>query len=420
MYAFKLGTLLLIGCLLVVLSVVRRQFIRSTGLNIDKYLVYALFFRIIWMIIVIYMEDKMVFFVWDDQSYYQTAIGERFIGQGAVDGEVNAYFYILRWIYDSFGRSSLNGRLLNMFASTMTLYPLAYLEYSLNNETAFRATFFFAVSPFQVFISFFEMKDIILMLSFLTSYAVLKRMVDKGANVWLVTELVLMCLLSERMRSGMGMLPVGLFLFSKVKAGFGATKYQRMFSIITCGVLCFGVAFAFLREYLAEGMLKIEKYQKWIFTQFSSSSIYNRFVITKIQDIWKLPFCFVLYAIQPLNALDGSGRFFGEWGMFAKFFDVPVLLMGLRWLFKYIRKEKINSAIFLIPYIFVSGVNLTNARQGFFLYPILYLMCFYGYETSGQYKGKSRFIALLDKKKTAQLMFMVLYFLWFLLIVTRL
>ena len=52
-----------------------------------------------------------------------------------------------------------------------------------------------------------------------------------------------------------------------------------------------------------------------------------------------------------------------------KFYRCTRALIGARWLTVYVRKEKLFSLLFLLPYAFVSGINLTNARQGFFLYP---------------------------------------------------
>lgn len=115
-----------------------------------------------------------------------------------------------------------------------------------------------------------------------------------------------LCFISEQIRSGMGAIPIVLLVIDKVKKGIGATKLQRMFSCIIIAGICVAVLLFYFGDYILEQNTRIEKYQEWIFTQFSSESMYNRFVITGIQDIWKLPFCFILYAFQPLNTLDHS------------------------------------------------------------------------------------------------------------------
>ena len=105
--------------------------------------------------------------------------------------------------------------------------------------------------------------------------------------------------------------------------------------------------------------------------------------------------------------------------MFAKFIDVPVLLMALRWLIVYIKKEKLFSLFFLLPYAFVSGINLTNVRQGFFLYPIMYLICFYGYSQTDSYTGKNALIRMLNSKAVTVFIWAALYVVWLFVLVMR-
>jgi hypothetical protein len=412
LYEITIGTFVLAMILLVLITLIRHKFYINTNTNIDKILLFAIIVRLMWMIAVIALEDKMTFFVYDDETYYKTAMGAPY---GIYS---NLYTYFLRWLYNTFGQSSLNGRIVNLVFSVMTIYPLAYLEKSFDEFTDFKATTFFALSPFQIFISFFEIKDIILMFTFTASYALIKHLKIVVSTVDII-ELALLCFISEQIRSGMGAIPIVLLVIDKVKKGIGATKLQRMFSCIIIVGICVAVLLFYFGDYILEQSTKIEKYQKWIFTQFSSESIYNQFVITGVRDLWKLPFSFILYAIQPLNALDGSSRFFGEWGMFAKFFDVPILLMALRWLVTYIKEEKLYSLMFLLPYAFVSGVNLTNARQGFFLYPTMYLICFYGYSRVEMYSGNNAIIRFFNSKLVTLLLWAGLYVMWLFVLIMR-
>ena len=416
MYQIGLGTLGLCFCLLFCLWVVRNQVSRGIEHNIDAIVLLAIFLRIIWMIAVISLENKMQYLVYDDESYYRIAVNSLNIAEGQ-----NIYNYILRFIYQTFGKSTFNGRITNVLASVATLYPVAYLEKSINSETNYGATTFLALSPFQVFISFFEIKDIILMFTFVSSYAVLNSFKQKGKiPVLLIIQLAILCVVSEGIRSGMGVIPIAILLFDRARKGIGANRIQRIVS----GLFLIGaftlIVWIYFQDYILSQSVRVEKYQKWIFTQFGSTSFYNKFVITGIQDIWKLPFCFVLYALQPLNALDGSSRFFGEWGMFAKIIDVPILLMAIRWLYVYVKKEKIYSLMFILPYIFVSGVNLTNARQGFFLYPVMYVMCFYGFSQTNSYLGENRILATFNSKSFNQIIVGMLYIVWLFFVVQRL
>lgn len=413
MYEFQLGTIVLIVILCVAILLVRRKFFVETGAKIDRLLVLAIILRLIWMLVVIFCENKMTFFVYDDETYYRTAMGGNF------SDITNLYTYFLRWLYDVFGQSSLNGRLVNMAFSIMTIYPLAFLEQEMSKDCHYLATRFMAFSPFQIFISFFEIKDIILMFTFTSAYAIIKSL-SKKISAFNIVELILLCIISEQIRSGMGVIPILLLLIDKAKNGIGRTKIQRLCSAAVVCCVCIVVIVFYFQDYILDQSIRIDKYQQWIFTQFAPQSIYNQFIITQVQDIWKLPFCFILYALQPLNAFDGSNRFFGEWGMLAKFFDVPILLMALRWLWNYIKKEKVYALIFLIPYIFVSGINLSNVRQGLFLYPIMYIMCFLGVESAGIYNGKSALIRLVNSKKFTYILWGSLYAIWLMIIIIRL
>ena len=93
--------------------------------------------------------------------------------------------------------------------------------------------------------------------------------------------------------------------------------------------------------------------------------------------------------------------------------------MALRWLTVYIKKEKLFSLFFLLPYAFISGINLTNARQGFFLYPIMYLMCFYGDSQTDSYTGKSALIRMLNSKEVTVFMWIALYVLWLFVLIVK-
>ena len=150
MYKITIGTFVLAMILLVLITLIRHKFYLNTNTNIDKILLFAIIVRFIWIIVVIALEDRMTFFVYDDETYYRTAMGAPY---GIYS---NLYTYFLRWIYNTFGQSSLNGRIVNLVFSVMTIYPLAYLEKSFNDFTDFKATTFFALSPFQIFISFFD------------------------------------------------------------------------------------------------------------------------------------------------------------------------------------------------------------------------------------------------------------------------
>ena len=62
---------------------------------------------------------------------------------------------------------------------------------------------------------------------------------------------------------------------------------------------------------------------------------------------------------------------------------------------------------------------MTNARQGFFLYPIMYLICFYGYSQADSYTGKSALIRMLNSKNVTVFIWAALYVVWLFVLVMR-
>ena len=143
MYEITMGTFVLAMILLLLITLIRHKFYLNTNTNIDKILLFAIIVRLIWMIVVIALEDRMTFFVYDDETYYRTAMGAPY---GMYS---NLYTYFLRWLYNTFGQSSLNGRIVNLAFSAMTIYPLAYLEKSFNDFTDFKATTFLHCPRFK-------------------------------------------------------------------------------------------------------------------------------------------------------------------------------------------------------------------------------------------------------------------------------
>ena len=368
MYIFSVGTFGLIIVLLTALLLIRNLAHKTLGISLDTLLILALLLRILWAIIVIMLEDKgLRYFVYDDETYHLFAMGERWVDS------LNGYHVFIDYIYNLFGHSSLNGRLVNLFFSLYTFYPVAIIEYNMTNGESMLATKLTALSPFMVFSSFFEIKDIGLMFFYTCLYAIINQHQGK-ISVKQAVMLLIIAVFSESLRHGAGVLPIGIFVLNFCLKGIGTSKLQR---ILTATIEIFIGVFMVLyvgMDYITELTVTLDRYQRWIVTQFSEYSVYNWFVVTSPVDIWKLPFCFLLYVMQPLDLLDGSGRFFAEFGMVAKVFEVPILLMSIVFLPKYIKQEKWASLILILPLAFLSGVNLTNAREGLYLYPLLYIV----------------------------------------------
>lgn len=377
MYRITAGTPLLIMLLFCCMYMVRMWVCKnSNGLHIkkvDNIVFFACFFRCIWAIIVVAAEDLgFTFFVYDDETYYRFAM--RYISESQMIYQDNTYRFFLRWIYDSFGRSALNGRLTSMFIVLTAVYLVAFAENMILKErNRYTATKLCAFSPFMVMVSFFEIKDIAALFLLIAGYALIKKFENTKKKATFVA-IVVVGLLNEGIRSGTGALLVAAGIITAIPIRRDAAKSKRILSIICIAItIIVAVLWAAKSELIDTYLWKISQYQKWIRTQFSSNSIYNWFVIDDWKQIWKAPLSFALYALQPLNGLTGEKRFFGEFGIFARVIDVPVILMTLLFIVKYIKQEKGNSIIMLTQYALLSCVNLTNVRESIALYPLFYI-----------------------------------------------
>jgi len=414
---FVIGTLPLLLVLTLILACVRKWATRELTIKevgiVDWCMIGGLCLRTLWAIIVIVLSDHgYCYLVYDDQTYHEVAMGL----QEARDD--NAYYSFLTWVYAIFGRSSMNGRLINLFMSLMAIYPTAIIEKSIITRTNFRATKLASLSPFMVFCSFFEIKDIILLFTFTGTYATLKLFEKKHKKRQLLL-LTFFCVISEMFRSGMGILPIGILIFKMLIKGIGQSRFERFFSAMVGLMIGIGAIFYVGSSYLLEAGLQLDRYQRWIFTQFSESSIYNQFVITDISGLWKLPFCFLLYMIQPLNALDGTQRFFSEFGAFAKLLDVAPLLIAILFMPRFIRREKWDSLLLFIPLSFVSAINLTNSRQGYFLYPLLYISYAMAFDPPDTIRHKNLFASIYNNPKLIWYGQYIFTFFWIILMVYR-
>lgn len=414
---FVIGTLPLLLVLTLILACVRKWATRELTIKevgiVDWCMVGGLCLRTLWAIIVIVLSDHgYCYLVYDDQTYHEVAMGL----QAARDD--NAYYSFLTWVYTMFGHSSMNGRLINLFMSLMAIYPTAIIEKSIITRTNFRATKLVSLSPFMVFCSFFEIKDIILLFTFTGAYATLK-LFERKHKKWQLLLLAFFCVISEMFRSGMGILPIGILIFQMLIKGIGQSRFERFLSAVVGLMIGIGAFFYVGSSYLLEAGLQLDRYQRWIFTQFSESSIYNQFVITDISGLWKLPFCFLLYMIQPLNALDGTQRFFSEFGAFVKLLDVAPLLIAILFMPRFIRREKWDSFLLFIPLSFVSAINLTNSRQGYFLYPLLYISYAMAFDPPDTIRHKNLFNSIYNNPKLIGYGQYIFTFFWIILMVYR-
>ena len=294
-FTITVGTLLLIITgilfLLLVRAVCRNGVIKEHIDLIDKFVLISLFAHIAWAFVVDALAKAgYEYLVKDDETYHRFAMG---LIQYKELSEKNIYHLFLQFLYSIFGQTTVTGRITNLFFSVATIYPLATIENRLNKTTKYAATRFYSFSPFIIFISYFEIKDVCLTFLFVSAYALVKKLTDKLSIIHLVL-LIAICVFSEQIRNGTGTLPIAILILSRLRF-LGVNKKQRRVLGIICTIVVIGIASYVGRDYLQYGNSRVDQYQRWIVTQFSSGSLYSKFVIRKITDFWKIPFCFCYY-----------------------------------------------------------------------------------------------------------------------------
>lgn len=421
MYTLDFKILFLIVALGLLVSFVRSMFrfdIKGYSIRrVDILFFGALTFRFVLLLFIVLQDSKGTnFLVYDDEIYYKYAME---IYNASDIYEVNGYHIFLRYAYLLFGKSSITGRLINIVFASVSVYPLSYLETSICDGERLTATKLLAFSPFMMSVSLFEIKDILMLLLLVLGYALIFKFSSEKKFKTLLF-IVIISVLSESVRTGAGFILVGLCLTKILSdANKMSARIRFFFRLFCVAFIVVGCVIMFGSELGGKYYLKFSNYQKWIFTQFSSSSIYNWFVITKISDIWKVPFSCFLYILQPLNALDGSGRVFAEYGLFLRVVEIPVLLSALLFIYRFIQKEKLNSILLIIPYLMLSCINLTNAREAIYLYPLLYLAFSYEMFSFGSKDGDSVIAHIMRLKSNRWILYGCVLLVWSAFVITR-
>lgn len=372
---FTFGNLILLalGFLYIFLNqkILKKYIGAEKGAIIGRFACFSIVLHLFWgLIVCILFNEKYYFLVFDDETYFEYASGN--ITEGMLES-TNSYYYMLYWLYNFFGSTTLTGRIVNSIISISIIYPIAYIEKFMLSETKFWAAKFYAISPFIIFISFFEIKDIFLTYTFILSYLMVKIQ-EKRINIYCLFLLIILSIINEGFRSGTGVLPLTVLALNQIFKIEAKSKYF-VASIFVLAIALF-VYQIYGREYWEYGYNRVDRYQNWIYTQFSGGAIYGSLIISEVGDLWKFPICYLVYALQPLNVYPGDLRFFNDFGIIMKAIDTPILIFSIVFLPFYILKERWNSLFFIVFYSFNSCINLTNARQSFFLYPIMYIIFF--------------------------------------------
>lgn len=387
MVVFNVGTVVVTLAGILVACAVRRLFMcgaeQSGCCSIDFIFAGALATRLLFLVVCSASNGgEMPFFVFDDQTYYQYA--SRAIGASNLY-ELGFYHVFLRTVYDAFGASSLNGRLINVLLASSAVYPIAYIEGHLSGRGCLLATRLYSFMPYMFFSSCFEIKDNIALFLYMTVYALLIAYSEHRSKTDLILAVPLL-ILSEEVRSTSGVLPAVIFLYSIIFSRKSLSPMSKKVGYFMVGAAVVLAAIYIFSEGTSEYLNTLDDYQTWITTQFSSSSLYNFFIVQSPEDIWRVPFSVVLYLLQPLTFLDGSGRVFADIGGILKTLDIPIVCLALRWLPRYVSKEKERSLMLVVPLVFLACVNLTNAREGIYIYPFIYIIFSMGWSRLRQAK----------------------------------
>lgn len=371
-FSFSFGTCFLMLILVVFLLFYRfwyeKNVNKQTLILADKYFIISMLIRCLVFILFIFLIfDKTPFAITDDETYYKFAAG-------LISDETREYAFFLKNIYNIFGISTLRGRIVNIFLSSMTVYPITYIENSFSDSNKLIATKLFVFLPFQLFFCMFEIKDILLLWAVMNTYMSIKILKEDNRNIlnWIITFIFIY--ISEMFRSTAGivsLLVLILIIFFDKESKNKKEIFVKLFIILVFIIIIIIVFFK--SEYGGEMILSLDRYNRWIETQINTNGIYNFLRIRTIKDIWKLPISCFMYIIQPLTGLYNTNRLYSDYGFILRIFDLPIIMLSILGIRCYLRKENYFFIIFLIPLIFLSAVNLTNTREFIYVSPFIYL-----------------------------------------------
>lgn len=359
-------------------SVIKGMTDAKTLKKIEKFVLYAFAVRLFWYFVYLgFIADGYPFMVSDDYSYYYTA-ARNYLN---LEEGRNNYQTFLTYLYHFFGVSSLNGRIVNLFASALTTYPIAYLDRTINGDRGrFLATKFYCFVPYMVVISSFEIKDILTMLFFISACAVMQNMIlGKAEHKWIL--LALFCFLTEWMRNGMGLLIVVSYIGGMLLKHFGKERDHKalwkLFGVIFLVFLAvLSIEFLISTAYFQEISELLELYMLGRDEMISSGSFFDFLTIHSIGEIWKVPLDLVFFIVLP-NASENTGRFLLDLGIFFRVFDVPVSILGIYWLVRKFSEFGMLAICVLVPYCYLACFQIVAYREVIFILPLIYIAAFH-------------------------------------------
>ena len=255
-------------------------------------------------------------------------------------------------------------RILNIVLSVfITKYVYELAEVLFSEKTAKTASLVYAIFPYSVVFTCFSYKDTLV--SFCILYIVLFSIRAKRKYLYTkrdVVGLIVTCMVFVLTRSGLSEIWIGLCLLYYLEVGrrIPAKKVLGIFFLIVFGlIMTVEIWDLLLYKFLAyTGNSTMEG--------LSGGALVK---ITRIQDIWKLPFTVLFSIIQPIGF---SGKI-DSWYSLVRHCNIimcPIAISAILEVVTRRRNDKFLSIILLGFYTLCSVTSVLIFRQLFSVWPI--------------------------------------------------
>ena len=390
----------------------------------DKYRVRNLFFLAIivrllwWFVYFSFIADSYPFMITDDFNYNRVALASH---MSLTEGR-NVYQTVLTYLYSMFGASSITGRIVNLFASLICVYPIAYIEGAVLGNRKYIATRLYAILPFMFMITSFEIKDILSMLFFISSIAVMLYL-NAGGKKSYIALFVVMCVLSEYMRTGMGILVFGAYVLDIIVSKIDFMKRNQV--IVTGFVLIIAAVMGtivlrefFASSYYTETLVNLGQYMAGRDKSINSGSMFEFLIIDSPSEFWKIPLNLIFFITLPSSS-EGVGRFFLDFGVYMRIFDVTLCLFGVYCMFRKLFKHPGLVISIAVPYCYLAIFQVITFREVIFIVPLLYILGV-DYLSEPIYSGKKFSFGNGIIMNYRQMVYMLSTIIWTLFVLSRL
>lgn len=376
----------------------------------------ALFIRILFLIIIFSISNNshiLPFAYYDDQTHNNEALKiSNDINLYGKDNlldiynsyakTTNSYKYYLGLAYYIFGRSTLVGRLLNIFFSILCVpYIFLISKYLFNNiNISKRITLIFVLLPDSIFFSAFEFKDILLSyLTLIIIYETIRianlkkqpRHSNKSVVFSIATTLLSFYVMNNvRFFIGEMLLLfywINLYLFLKSKKQFNL-QFKLLCAIPLFIILIFSINsyYNFINyEFynIKYHYLFSHKINYLLDNPYQGGNLIKLSRINELAEIYKLPFSIYSYIVLPIPRPNYDSNRFNFIHPYFHLFWIPFPLFIFIGMYNILKKKtEIHFKIIFIPIILMlislSIANIGVSRHLFQIQPLLLIIAFYG------------------------------------------